>query len=175
MKTPASNSRVQTLSADLSCPRIGMSGARFTSGQRLGSSIAHLNGAEQLIGRIMRNSSSRSSISFENEKLLYEQRNADIAEAPATLRSSSRSRKRGRKGACAHKGRVHPGQRRREHARRCVRRRRRESEAVIKEPKDQFDDRASRSAGRRCRRARTPRCGAWGKQPGIMAITWNAH
>ncbi len=149
--------------------RIGMPGASnaFAISQRLGLSKSLILRAEQLI-KADHAQFEQVIHQLETEKLLYEQRNADIAERQRRVTQLEQKLEAMKEALARTKGEYI--RKAKEQSAAMIRRARRESEAVIKELKDQFDDQGIKKRQQAIADARARLDAALEKaNPGIMA------
>ena len=148
---------------------IGMPGASnaFAISRRLGLSESLILRAQQLV-KADHAQFEHVINEFENEKMMYEQRNADILERQQRVTELEAKVARTKEELAKKKGDFI--RKAREQSAAMVRRTRRESEAIIKELKEQFDDQGIKRRQQAIQDARAKLNEAFEKsRPGIMA------
>ena len=148
---------------------IGMPGASnaFAISRRLGLSESLILRAQQLV-KADHAQFEHVINELENEKMMYEQRNADILERQQRVTELEAKVARTKEELSKKKGELI--RKAREQSAAMVRRTRRESEAIIKELKEQFDDQGIKRRQQAIQDARAKLNEAFEKsRPGIMA------
>ena len=148
---------------------IGLPGASnaFAISRRLGLSESLILRAQQLV-KADHAQFEHVINELENEKMMYEQRNADIKERQQRVTELELKVERTKEELAKRKGDLI--RKAREQSAAMVRRTRRESEAIIKELKEQFDDQGIKKRQQAIQDARAKLNEAFEKaRPGIMA------